>query len=130
MATINCLCQIYPCENNKNKSWIRVDRKRLGGQNSNIPREDTIYVYAPILIGLCKVNFKNEITESNNNLIENNISPINYYGMDTEKFHDESRVATCGRWIVWNNKEKTFNHEVDYKGYWILKFPKDYWDGI
>ena len=115
MATVNCLCQIYPHENT---SWLRVERKRLGGKNSNMPREDTIYVYAPILIGMCKVFFKNDNNDTNGG--GGGRTPINYHGMETEKFYYESRVAQCGRWIVWNNKEKQFNRDIDYNGYWIF----------
>lgn len=164
MATINCLCQIRSNnvrENNINSSWLIVERKRLTHRNTCFPREDTIKVYAPVLIGICKAYFQSEINEMKENQCDNtnqvyenetatidmydsgrytktnkksrcsnlNIVP-SYHGMEHEKKFGEIRVASCGPWIVWNNKTKQFNRPVDFNGYWILKFPKDYWDGI
>ena len=153
MSTVNCLCQIERYTDkygNIHPSWLRVTRKRLGDNNAivSMPREDVISVYSPVLIGICKAYFKNEINEqvqyvntnSKNNANANKIiNPrdhnialvrVNYHGMETEQYNGESRVMHCGRWIVWNNRNKCFNHPIDYKGYWILKFPKDYWDAI
>jgi len=165
MATINCLCQIQPCRTKGNKisnSWIIVVRKRLTHENTCIPREDKVKVYAPILIGICKAYFQSEINEMEENQNdkttqvyenenENETTTIDmydsdsdrcefnthtrhivpsYHGMEHEETFEESRVAGCGPWIVWNNKTKQFNRPIEFKGYWILKFPKDYWDGI
>lgn len=123
MSTVNCLCHITRVKHNN--SWLIIDRKRLNAHKKRPQREDKILIYAPILIGMCKAYFtdnsnknddesdtiniyNSDNTNNTNNTINNQKRTIvpNYYGMESEKQFNESRVVSCGQWIVWNNKKR------------------------
>ena len=152
--SINCLCQIKPTNNS---SWIKVYRKHIDFENMNensnrnknknknkrTLRQDEQFVYLPNTIGICQAIFKHEIDKKNDERENENdkyknitkkksktITPITYYGMESEKLHEESRALKYGDWAVWNTKTKSFSRPIDFKGYFIIKFPKDYWDFI
>jgi len=124
---INCLCIIDPIQ--EHPSWVKITRLRVGNKGFDYKK-----VYIPNITALIRAVFEdNDSNNSNdNNIPDNNIpdNTISYYGMENEKNNDESRAYSDGNWIIWNNMKKTFSENIDFGhgNYWVVKFPKDYWD--
>ena len=120
--SVNCLCWV---DQTNNPSWIKVRRFRLTNY-INSSRGDEIDVYLPNTIGMCQVVFDNGPDTVDMSVA----NAIPYNGMDTEKDNGESRALRSSGWAVWDTNTKSFSRQVDFDKYYIIKFPKDYWDFI
>ena len=134
--SVNCLCKIHTGVNN---SWIQVTRMRLERENHVMPRHDVVQIYLPNTLGLAKVLFMHELTDTQKQNIQGNkiknsdVKVERYVGMDREGLYEESRGVRYGDWIIWNERTETFSQQLDIQdssGYYFIKFPKSYWDGL
>ena len=131
--SVNCLCIIQ--QNTQNSSWINVVRLRLEQEKNDEPRYDYIKVYLPNTIAISRVIFKHQLTETQLNSIEkkdSNIKTINYFGMNSESLHQESRALRYGDWFIWNEHLESFNKPLNFKQgeYFFIQFPKNYWSQL
>jgi hypothetical protein len=117
--SINCLCQITTC---KSPSWLKITVKRMDG----LDRDYSMFVYKVNTIGICSADFARSKTEEELSEFKN----ISYQGMKTEQANGEARAFRNSKWFVWNNSSKAFNYPIKFGlgKYWIVKFPREYWD--